>query len=183
MHRAGVTRGAMYHYFSSKEDLFKAVFEAVERELLDEVARAAVTDPDPVEQLRLGTRAFLAAAGNDEIRRIVILDAPAVLDPDVRRELSGQYGLGLVQEALAAVASAGRLAVGTPETLASILLAAMHEAATRIADGEPAAEIIETMDGVICHLTRPDPPRGEAIKGGAPPTRRSPPGRPRRGGG
>ena len=151
--RAGVTRGAMYHYFASKEELFRAVYEAVERDLLDSVAVAAVRDPDPVQQLRLGTRAFLDAAGTEEVRRISLLDAPAVLDPSVRKELSSQYGLGLVTEALRAVAAAGRLSVGTPASLAPILLAAMHEAATRIADGEPADQLIEVMDELIVRVT------------------------------
>ena len=151
--RAGVTRGAMYHYFASKEELFQAVYQAVEEDLLTAVAKEAMTDPDPLGQLRKGTRAFLNAASTDEVRRISLLDAPAVLAPEVRRQLADQYGLGLVREALHAVAATGRLEVGPPDVLAPVLLAAMHEAATRIADGDPAAEVMGTMDALICRLT------------------------------
>ena len=36
--RAGVTRGALYHQFPAKEDLFLAVYEQVEQELTERVA-------------------------------------------------------------------------------------------------------------------------------------------------
>ncbi len=57
-----MTRGAMYHHFASKEALFRAAYEAVETDLCTDVARAALGARDPVEQLRLGARAFLTVA-------------------------------------------------------------------------------------------------------------------------
>ena len=146
--RAGVTRGAMYHYFPSKEDLFQAVYETVEQDLLQAVAEAASADTDPVSQLRLGTEAFLRSAATEEIRRISLIDAPAVLSKRTRRQLDEQYGL-------TAVHAAGRLRVGPPAVLAPLLLAAMHEAATQIADGAAAAQIIATVDDLIGHITAP----------------------------
>ena len=35
--RAGVTRGALYHHFRRKEDLFRAVYGDVERELMEKI--------------------------------------------------------------------------------------------------------------------------------------------------
>ena len=153
--RAGVTRGAMYHYFPSKEELFRSVYEEVEQALLQTVAEAASADTDPVSQLRIGTEAFLRSAATEEIRRISLIDAPAVLSTETRRHLNEQYGLGLVREALTAVQAAGRLRVGPPTILAPLLLAAMHEAATQIAEGAPAAEVIATVDDLIGHITGP----------------------------
>ena len=94
--RAGVTRGAMYHHFNSKEALFQAVFEVVEQELCEAIALSAMAGSDPIDQLRLGARAFLEAAATGEVRRIVLLDAPAVLPIEVRRQLSERYGLGML---------------------------------------------------------------------------------------
>jgi AcrR family transcriptional regulator len=151
---AGVTRGAMYHYFSSKEALFQAVYEAVESDLCDAVAQAAMVDDDPVEQLRLGTVAFLRSAGTEEVRRIVLLDAPAILDAEVRRDIGERYGLGMIREALQAVDAAGRLIVGPIEPLALILMAAMHEAATQIADGADEATLVTLVEGLLMRITR-----------------------------
>jgi AcrR family transcriptional regulator len=145
----------MYHYFPSKEDLFRAVYEQVEQGLLQAVAEAASADTDPVNQLRLGTEAFLRAAATGEIRRISLIDAPAVLSTETRRQLNEDYGLGLVREALTGVHAAGRLRVGPPAILAPLLLAAMHEAATQIAEGAPAAEVITTVNDLISHITAP----------------------------
>jgi AcrR family transcriptional regulator len=157
--RAGVTRGAMYHYFASKEALFQAVYEAVEADLCEAVTEAAMTTADPVEQLRLGSVAFLQAAGTDEVRRIVLLDAPSVLDAKVRREIAERYGLGLIRESLREIDGAGRLMVGPVGPLALILMSAMHDAATQIADGADEGELVELFEGLLERITRSSPPR------------------------
>src|SRR5881398_3481078 len=72
--RARVTRGALYHHFEDKADLFRAVFERVQR-LLD----AASSQPDPARHLEVGCHAFLDACAEPDVQRIVLLDGPAVL--------------------------------------------------------------------------------------------------------
>jgi AcrR family transcriptional regulator len=153
--RAGLTRGALYHHFASKEDLFGAVYEAVERELTEAVVVAAAAATDPVEGLRLGAFAFLDAAATPEVRRIVLLDGPAVLPPEVRHEIAQRYGLGLVRGALRAADAAGRLAVGPVDLLAPVLLAALHEAATSIADGQDAEGMRAIVESLLTAITRP----------------------------
>lgn len=140
--RAGVTRGAMYHHFASKEDLFRAVYEQVEDEVTAAVVEAALAaGHDPLAGLRAGSLAFLDAAATPDVRRIVLLDAPSVLPVPVRRELSERYGLGLVRSALVEVMDAGLIARRPVEPLAHILLAALHEAATLVADGADRDEV------------------------------------------
>jgi AcrR family transcriptional regulator len=153
--RAGVTRGALYHHFASKEDLFRAVYEQVEDELTAATMTAAVTSDDPVEQLRRGSYSFLDAASTPDVRRIVLLDAPSVLPADVRREMSERHGLGQVRAALTAIDGAGRLRVGPVGLLAPVVLAALHEAATLIADGADAAGVRAVVDGLLETLTVP----------------------------
>ena len=109
--RAGVTRGAMYHHFAAKDALFVAVYETVERELLDAIAVSAMQASDPVEMLRRGALAFLDAASTPDVRRICLLDAPAVIPVETRRALAEQYGLGMVRETLRAIEAEGRLLV------------------------------------------------------------------------
>jgi AcrR family transcriptional regulator len=146
--RAGVTRGAMYHHFASKDALFIAVYEVVERELLDAIAASAMQASDPVEMLRLGALAFLDAAATPEVRRISLLDAPAVIPVETRRALSEQYGLGMVLETLRSIDVEGRLLVHPVDALAPVLLAALHEAATAVADGAD----VESMRAVVLQL-------------------------------
>jgi AcrR family transcriptional regulator len=152
---AGVTRGALYHHYASKQDLFAAVYEAVEGDLCEAVlvAAASAGTDDPVEQLRAGAMAFLDAAATPEVRRILLIDAPAVLPVELRRQFAEQYGLGIVRTALRAVDDAGRLAVQPVDQLAPVMLAALHEAALSIADGEDPAAMRVVVDGVIDRLT------------------------------
>jgi AcrR family transcriptional regulator len=153
--RAGVTRGALYHHFVSKEALFDAVYEAVEADLCEAVVVASLTSPDPVEQLRLGARAFLDAAATPEVRRIVLLDGPAVVAPELRREIGERYGLGLVRESLRAAAADGRLALGPVDALAPVVLAALHEAAVAVAEGRDPEGVRGVVDGLLERITSP----------------------------
>ena len=130
--RAGVTRGALYHHFASKEDLFRAVFEAVEHDLVETVARAAVKGRDPLDQLRRGCETFLDAASDPAVHRIVLVDAPSVLGWQEWRELDARFGLGLVSAGLQAAMAAGQIERQPVEPLAHLLLAALNEAAMLI---------------------------------------------------
>src|SRR5882757_8883401 len=78
---AGVTRGALYHHFADKTELFAAVFEKVEGEVAARMgeAIAASNQTDPVEVMRLGAEFWLDVCSDPEVQRIVLVDAPGVL--------------------------------------------------------------------------------------------------------
>jgi AcrR family transcriptional regulator len=147
--RAGVTRGAMYHHFTSKEDLFRAVYEATEMEVMTHVATAAMVTTDPREQLRLGALAWLDFAADPAVARICLLDAPAVLNPDLRRELSERYGVGLVREVLQACMDAGVIRQRPVDVLARVLLAALLEAATLVGQGADRADVAIVVEDML----------------------------------
>src|SRR2546423_14950594 len=83
---AGVTRGALYHHFRGKEDLFRAVFEEVERDLTERIAQVAFAEQDPWKLIRAGAAAFLDACLEPEAQRIALMDAPSVLGWEEWRE-------------------------------------------------------------------------------------------------
>lgn len=56
--QAQVTRGALYYHFRSKEDLFRAVFEAVEEDLNARVTAVATAAGEPWPALLAGCEAF-----------------------------------------------------------------------------------------------------------------------------
>src|SRR5947208_9897321 len=59
---AGVTRGALYHHFSGKKQLFQAVYEDVEQKLVERIAESAISSAsDPLQALHAGAQAFLDA--------------------------------------------------------------------------------------------------------------------------
>jgi AcrR family transcriptional regulator len=135
--RAKVTRGALYHHFRDKRDLFRAVHEQIEGELAETIgAQLAEGGDDPLEVMRIGVRTFLDACTEPEIARIALLEAPAVLGWQEWREIDERYGLGLVIAGLQMGMDAGRLRPQPVRPLAHLMLAAMGEAGMAIANAE-----------------------------------------------
>ena len=81
--QAGVARGALYHHFSGKEELFRAVYEVVEGEVVTRVMQAAGSQTSPWDAVRAGLSAFLDACLEPSFRRIVVLDSVSVLQSKV----------------------------------------------------------------------------------------------------
>jgi AcrR family transcriptional regulator len=137
--RAGVTRGALYHQFADKRDLFRAVFEQVEEELCQSVAGHAVAQADPLEGLKEGCRYWLELCLKPEVQRIVLIDAPAVLGWDEWRAIGSRWGLGLIEAALAGAMEAGAIERQPVSPLAHVVMGALDEAALYVAEAEDDA--------------------------------------------
>ncbi len=136
--RAGVTRGALYHQFAGKEDLFLAVYEQVEQELTERVAATLGDLSSPFAELRAGVRFFLEACRAPEVQRIVLIDGPAVLGWERWREVAERYGLGMIEAVVGAAIEAGEIAELDPGLLAHLLMGALDEAALLVVR-DPAA--------------------------------------------
>jgi AcrR family transcriptional regulator len=143
---AGVTRGALYHHFAGKKQLFEAVYEEVERGLVEQIATSAISSAhDPLEALHAGAQAFLDACEDPAVRRIALLDAPSVLGWERWREIGLRYGFGLVQGTVQAAMDAGLIDRQPVTPLSHLLLGAIDEGAMLIArahdDGETRAQV------------------------------------------
>ena len=130
---ARLTRGALYHHFQSKDDLFRAVYEQVEQELVERIAGGALAAADPLEALRAGARAFLDACEDPAVQRIALIDAPSVLGWEQWREIGLRYGFGLVQGTLEAAMDAGLIERQPVRPLAHLLIGSIDEAAMLVA--------------------------------------------------
>jgi AcrR family transcriptional regulator len=143
---AGVTRGALYHHFDGKRELFAAVYEDVERQLVERIAASAIASAgDPMEALQAGAEAFLDACEDPAVQRIALLDAPSVLGWERWREIGLRFGFGLVQATLQAAMEAGQIEAQPVSPLAHLLLGAIDEGAMLVArasdDGETRAQV------------------------------------------
>jgi AcrR family transcriptional regulator len=151
--RAGVTRGALYHQFPGKEDLFLAVYEQVEEELTRRIGESLGEVTSPFEAIRGGIRVFLEACRTPEVQRIVLIDGPSVLGWERWREVADRNGLGLMEAVIAAAVEAGEIAPIAVKPLAHLLMGAIDEAALLVVrdpdDTETVAAILERMlDGL-----------------------------------
>jgi AcrR family transcriptional regulator len=79
--RAGLTRGALYHHFRDKEDLFRAVHEEIVGEVTQLLRRRSGDGHTSAWALfRANSDIYLdAASTNPAYRQIVLIDGPAVM--------------------------------------------------------------------------------------------------------
>ena len=140
----GISRGALYHHFASKEALFTAVLEAEEARVAEALIASTQGLSDPLDMLRAGCSAWLQMAASDlAVRRIVLTDAPSVVGWDVWRDIDSRHGLGLLKAAFRLAAQLGHLQESRVDTYAHTLLAVLTEVALLVAradDQSAAAE-------------------------------------------
>jgi AcrR family transcriptional regulator len=126
---AGVSRGSLYHHFANKEALFEAVLRAVEVRIGDETMAAVVGATDAYDSLRRGCLAWMRMAGDPVVRRIVLIDAPAVLTWRRWREIEEEFALGNIKVAMRMAAHEGRVRRDLVDAFSHMLLATMNELA------------------------------------------------------
>ena len=138
---AAVSRGALYHHFPSKTDLFQATFEAVEDEVTARIVEAATSggETDPMKILERGFDAFLDQCVNPEVQRIVMLDGPTVLGLDTWHELDERYAFGTLKTVLTLAADSGRIERTAVEPLSHLLLGAIMQAGMVVARADTPA--------------------------------------------
>ncbi len=130
----GVSKGALYHHFASKEAVFLAALESVEARVAAELTAAAQDATNPLDALRAGCAGWLTLAANDiVVRQIVLADAPSVIGWQAWRSMEGAYSLGLLRAAFAAGAQSGHVRADCVEVFAHMLLAVLTEVALLIA--------------------------------------------------
>lgn len=151
---AGVTRGALYHHFADKTELFAAVFERVEGEVAARMGDAisAAGETDPLEVMKLGAGFWLDACSDPEVQRIVLVDAPAVLGSSRWSEIGNRYNIGLVRALLTSAIETGRIPRQPVEATALTMLGAMREATLYIARAEQHDQARQDAGAVVDRL-------------------------------
>ncbi len=163
---AGLTRGALYHQFDDKKELFAAVHEDVESQLVADVAGSIVAEspPGPLAAMRLGARLFLDRCAAPDVQQILLLDAPSVLGWARWREVGVRYALGVIEGLLTGAVEAGEIPEQPLRPAAHVLLGALDEAAlyvSRAEDREQArADMYEVCDRVISGFASGSGPAG-----------------------
>jgi AcrR family transcriptional regulator len=148
---AEVTKGALYHHYGGKQELFAAVYEQVKREV-SERAATAFLEPDPWEDLYRGCCAMLDAHLDPPVRRILLHDAQAVLDADTIRSVENRYGAVVLRGALRRAIHAGVVQPLPLKTLALMLTGAIIEGCMVIADAEDPVAARDDVGRVLTSL-------------------------------
>ena len=161
LERAGMARGALYHYFpGGKRELFTAVFDSINEAF--HRRRDALRQLDsPLARIRAGMKIFLELCTHDDFARIALVDAPNLVPGQARPGSSYQ----LLRSQLEEAAAAGEVRDLHPEAMAMSLYGAVRSAGefvTRSSDRKRALSratrsIDQLLDGLAAG---PEPGEG-----------------------
>jgi AcrR family transcriptional regulator len=149
---AAVSRGALYHHFADKTELFAAVLENVEQEIVQRLAAAALVEADAgfVDVMLRAQEAWLDACEEPDVQRIVLIDGPSVLGWVRWREICQPNVLGLLQTVLSQAMADGGVVEQPVVPLSHALIAVGDEAAMYVATAADRATARRDM----MHVTR-----------------------------
>lgn len=160
--RARVTRGALYHHFRDKRDLFAAVLDEEQSKLAARAGEAAAAESDPWRAVIAASNAFLDACLERTVQQIVLIDAPAVLGLEEWRKRDQAY-LESVRALIRSAIAQGLIEDQPVEPLAAVIFGALHEAAMLIARASDKQAARQSVSGAIERLF--DGLRGRAGSG------------------
>lgn len=154
--RAGVTKGALYHHFNGKRNLFEAVYAAEQSSIEQTVYEVAGGITDSWEAFCAGCEAFFAAALDSGFQQILI-DAPAVLGWSQMRAIEDRHLMAMLKLGLTRAINDGHIKPRSVEPLAHQIHGAMCEAAMVIARSDDpkseSAEAISVLNDLLSGLT------------------------------
>jgi AcrR family transcriptional regulator len=155
---AGVKRGALYHHFRDKADLFEAVCRQLAEEAVVAIREAAARETTPFDALVAGSLGWFDAMLRPDVRRILIIEAPGVLGWERWNALDAQHGFGLLRQGVAAALAEGAIRFdGDADTLALLLNGAMNGAVVHAgaADKDETAAIRQGIVALIAAFRAP----------------------------
>jgi AcrR family transcriptional regulator len=151
--KAGVTKGALYHHFAGKRELFAAVFAAEQERISAALVAAAGRESDPWDAFEAGCRAFIEICQEPGAQRIFLLDAPTALGWETTRELESG-SLQLMERGLERAIDAGRIEDRPVKPLAHLLFGAVCESAMVVARAPDQDEALEEALAELGRLLR-----------------------------
>jgi len=134
---AGLSRGAMYHHFATKRDVFEAVFVQVSDEAIARAVQRSRPSDSPLEDLIGACLTWLREARRPEVAAILIDQGPQVLGWKRARDLEALSSLGRMTQGLERAIAAGEVHVPSVRLAARLINAALAEAALAALHREP----------------------------------------------
>lgn len=152
--RAGVAKGAVYHHFESKEQIFVRVFEHMTAALASEVVAAAAAGTSILDRFERGTLKYLTAIAGDKFRQVLLTDGPAVLGWEKWREIDARYFGGAMQAPMDRKRLV-RLAERERQAISHLIAGAVSEAALVCATSAHRARAARDFTSALVKMLEP----------------------------
>lgn len=154
---AGLSKGALYHHFESKEAVFAAVFEEIAIEAVAQARAAEQASDSPLTALIRVSMAWLEAVTTPPARVIILETAPLVMGWQKTRQIQERTAIGLVRANLRAAIAAGEAHCADVHTAARLISVSLSELALlrhEVARNAPSlAELHALVNNLILHLS------------------------------
>lgn len=144
---SGVSRGAMYYHFVSKESIFEELYVETGRQVMERAQGAGSAGTDPLVDQCV---AWLTEASRPDAAAILLELGPAVLGWRRCRELDSEHRLALGALAAEAVDRDG----SSGELTAAMLRAAIREAALVLAHNDDQSPNADQVTEAVAALVR-----------------------------
>jgi AcrR family transcriptional regulator len=150
---AGVTRGALYHHFESKTDVFRAVFEAEQQRLAERINAAALRKKgDTWARVEAGCLAFLEECLDPGVQQIVLIDGFVALGWLEMHEIEYRYTLSVLETGIALAMREDSIKRRPVAPLAHLLFGGLCQAAMTIARAPDQHKMWREMRGEVRHI-------------------------------
>jgi AcrR family transcriptional regulator len=151
--RAGVAKGTLYHHFTGKDVLFRAVYDAVQADVASRLATAAPALDEPWGGVRAGLSAYLDVCLEPAFRRIVVLDGAGVRQGDIGAAAGEHAGAALLRAMLKPVLNR-HFPELAEDALVEVTLGGLNGVAVSIARSPDPIRARRDADAVIDTLIR-----------------------------
>ena len=162
---AQVAKGAVYHHFATKSDVFEAVLRRVAIGIAGDVQAAASRETDIMSAMTKSIRTFFAACADPPTARIFLRDGPAVLGWSRWRAIDAEHFGAMVKQSLMAAMALGQIAERPIDPLVSLLLGAITESAIDCAvrgQSDAADAYVDALEALVRGLRSTNAPAGAA---------------------
>ncbi len=149
---ANVTRGALYHHFADKADLFRAVIRQEYATVAAEIDAAAKTSTSTIDALTSGGEGFMRAMQQPGRVRLMLLDGPAVLGRLELDAIDRETSADSLRLGLKAAMEAGEIRPLPLDALAAQLSAMFDRAALGVAQGDTPEDHLRVLNTVLKDL-------------------------------
>lgn len=151
----GITKGALFHHFKSKQDVFLEIWTRLQKDMDQEARDAAIAArslTDPYSAFLAGCKVYLKHAARREYQTIVLVDGPSVLGLQGWYERDHDLGIENVHAGVRYLAKKGIVAERRVYALAIMLQNALNGAGfalAREAEGVTADSVYEAFETLV----------------------------------